>query len=329
MADNDTTEHDDLLTDEERAAIDADEGEEIDGSASLDGSDTQEWIDNGWGASDMSARSDPPAEDPPADDSTQQAAEDDAAAQQQAADDSQGQPQGDDSSQQQGDDSSQQQQAPVDLTAYDQRLQEFRSKEKELFDQYDDGDLSREEFESQRQELAQQETEIIEQRAIAKQQQADESNRWNSAVNDYFKEYAGLKDDKIISAFDAEVRAVTSNPVLANKSFSEQLEIAHKRLLTTAGDYGLKDVPQLKGQEPDPAPQQQQAQTPARDVRGDDLRNAPPTLARVPASDMTDAGDSQYAALQRIIDNGSPEEAEAAMAQLSPEERDRFASMVV
>lgn len=306
MADTDTHDDNDLLTDEERAAMNAEEGEEIDGSAALSDEGTQEWIDNGWGASDMSAGADPAPQDDPAPAETETAGQPDPAPQQQ--------------------DSA----PPVDLSQFDSQLDELRTQEQALLDQYDDGDLTREQFEEQRRALSDQANQLIEERAIAKQQVETENRRWQDAIGEYRSEYAALFDDKVVAAFDAEVRAVTSNPALSSKSFAQQLEIAHKRLLTTADAYGLGDaVPQLKGQEPAPQRRQTQQQQPSRDVRGDDLRTPPPTLANIPASDITDAGDSRYASLQRVIDNGSPEEAEAALAQLSPEERDRFSSMIV
>ena len=319
--DNDT----DLLTDEERAALAAGEGEEIDGSASLTGEDTDDWVNNGWGA--------PPEDKPEAEGQGEGEGEG-----------SEGQGEGDDpptkgeepapEPEPEPEPEPQKQQAPpVDLSAFDEKLEQFRKDEEALLDQYDDGDLTREELAQKRAELSGQVAEVTGKRAVAERQMQDETNRWNGAVADYFKEYPGLKDDKAISAFDAEVRAVTSNPLLADKPYQKQLEIAHKRLLNTAEDIGLENVPELKGAkkkepEPEPEPKPQQKGEQKSDPRGDDMRTPPKTLARVPASEISGEGESEFAGLQRMMDdeNVSPDDKEAALAKLTPEQRDRFAS---
>ncbi|WP_104019121.1 hypothetical protein [Roseovarius nitratireducens] len=323
MADDDktTTDDNELLTEEERAALDAEEGEEIDGSASLTDEDTQRWRDAGWGGEPAPAEEDT-APSAQGDDTTQAAQGDDTVAAQQGDDTAP-------SAQQQGDGDKPRQQAPVDTSQYDSEIDGLRQQEQALLDKYDDGDLSRDELREQQAALQEKIDSAVEGRAIARKQLADETEQWNDAVSKYLTDYEGLKSEGVIAAFDAEVRAVTSNPALANRSFKEQLAIAHRRLVSTADDLGLKDVPPIKGQEPAPQPQPQPQQQRATDPRGDDLRTPPKTLARVPASDMSDTGDSKYAALQRVVDTGKPEEVERAMAQLSDEERDIFSSMMV
>lgn len=309
-------EHDDLLTPEEIAAMEAEEGAEIDGSASLTGEDSQEWIESGWGAEKGGEETPESGEG----DDTLAAAQQDEAAQQQPAPE----PAAQETQQQQ-----EQQPAPqVDMSDFDTAISEKEQAAKDLLSQYDDGDLSREEYEEKAAALKAEETELIENRAIAKQQRAQDEQQWNSAVSSYFNDYSGLKADKVISAFDAEVRAVTSNPALAEKSYKEQLAIAHKRLVASAEDMGLEGVPSIKSAEPKEEPAKQQQK---RDVRGDELHTPAKTLAQMPAAEITDDGDNQYASLQRYMDdeNVSPDDKEAALARLSPEDRDRFSSMNV
>jgi len=319
-------EHDDLLTPEEIAAIEAEEGAEIDGSASLTGQDTQEWIDNGWGAAPEEP--DTPEDAPTGDDTSPAAPADDDPAAQEPQEQKQQPPEEPEPKAQQS--------APVDLSAFDKQLEDKATAAKELLDAFEDGDLSRDEYAEKAAALRAEETQIIEQRAIAKQQVETENQRWDSAVSDYLGEYSGLKGDKVISAFDAEVRSVTSNPAFASKTYAQQLAIAHKRLLTSAEDMGLEGVPELKGAKPpktedpkadDPKPDDPKTK---QDVRGDDLRDPPPTLAHIPAADMS-TDDSKYASLQRYLDDErvSPDDKEAVLAKMSDEERDRFSSMNV
>lgn len=307
-----------LLTDEERASLAAEEGEEIDGSASLTGEDSQDWIDSGWGAASNQADDADDADEPDNEDAEAAKAADDTPSPEDKAEPVTGEIP-----------SEKRERAPVDTSQYDQQIEELRQQEAALFDKYDDGDLSRDEFQQQKAEIAAKADDVVEQRAIAKKQISDETAQWDGAVADYFKQYEGLKDDKVISAFDAEVRAVTSNPAFASKSFADQLAIAHKRLVTTAEDMGLEGVPEIKGREKaaaaNPGPKAKEPQ------KGDEGLGKPPqTLARVPASDMNDAGDSKYAALERLVNSGAePEEIEQALQQLTPRERDQFSSMIV
>lgn len=297
---------DDLLTEEEMAALEAEEGEEVDGSASLE-EDMEEWARSGWkeeGMAAADAEDDEEGDDDPApqeEEPAPQEEEEPAPQEQERA------------------------QPRVSTTELDKQLADLRTQDDELLDQYDDGDLTREELSAKRAELQQQADQLTAQKAIEADRAEQEMKQWKSSVGSYLKEYPGLKDDKVIEAFDAEVRAVTSSRAYADMSYQQQLALAHKRLAATSEDIGL-DVPPLKGAkkkdpEPDPKPQRKS------DAKGDDLGGVPRTLAKVPASDRTDEDGGQYAALDRIMQRGTPDEVEAALSRLSDEERDRYASM--
>lgn len=305
-------EHDDLLTDEERAAIEAEEGEEIDGSAALE-QDMEEWKASGWKEEGMAAAPEEEGEGEGDDD-------DPDAAQAEGEEGQKPDPEPEPEPEPQ-----QQQKAPeprINTAELDQTIADLRKQDDAYLDQYDDGDLTREELAEKRAELQKQIDNATAQKAIAADRAERELEQWKGSVNSYFKEYPGLKDDKVIEAFDAEVRAVTGSRAYANLSYDQQLKLAHKRLAASAEDIGI-EVPELKGaKKADPKPQKEQKSDP----KGDDMRTPPKTLAKVPASDVTGSNDGQYAALERIMQYGTPDEVEEALAKMSPEERDRYAS---
>jgi hypothetical protein len=285
---------DDLLTEEEMAALEAEEGEEVDGSASLE-EDAEAWARSGWKEQGMAAADDDEDDEP------------DAQQEEPAPQEEPKEPE----------------QPRVSTSELDKQLSDLRKQDDELLDQYDDGDLTREELAAARAELQSKADDLTSSKALEMARAEQEMKAWKASVGGYLKEYPGLKDDKVIEAFDAEVRAVTSSRAYASMTYEQQLALAHKRLAATGEDIGL-DVPPLKGRkqaDPDPKPGKKS------EAKGEDLGGVPKTLARVPASDRTDEDGGKYSALQKIVDRGTPDEIEEALGRLSEEERNRFSSM--
>lgn len=184
----------------------------------------------------------------------------------------------------------------------------------DIFDQYEDGDLTREELDTKLAEIDDAMAQIAQQRATAQQQYEAQVAAYNNTVGDYLKQYPGLKEAGVVEAYDAEVRAVQSSPHFQSKPLSEQLAIAHKRLAGSADDYGIKV----------PAPAKAGAAAKAS-ITGDELHTPPTTLAQVPAASL-DADGGKFAALDRVMfsDTATPEQKEQALARLSDEERDAY-----
>lgn len=286
----------DLLTEEELAALEADEGEEIDGSASLSDDDAEAWKRSGW--NEEAEEADGGAEDEGEEEGGEETAPAEAEPEPEPK----------------------QPEPRASMSELDAELKKLSDQEEELFDAYDDGDISREELAEKRRELQAQAQEITTQRAREQERHEQELRVWKGDVGAYLKAHPGLRDDAVIEAFDAEVRSVTSNPAFRSLSNAQQLAVAHKRLAAAAEDLGIEVPPLKKAAE-------RKAAEKGEDPKGDDLRKAPRTLAKVPASDMTSTDDGKYAALDRLRDGPDPERYEAALAQLSPEERDRYASL--
>jgi transposase len=325
---NDKDDDLELLTDEERAALEADEGEEIDGSASLTGEDTQQWVDNGWAREH--AHKDDSAEDVEAqaasgDKSDKDGSDEDAEGADAAAEDD---PEPEKAAE--PDAAAPQPRDPkqVQTPQHDAQMKDLRDKRTDLFQKFNDGEIDEQEFAEQEGEIQTQAESIIEERATYRQRVAAEETQWDNAVASYFKAFPDLKADQaVMSALDAEVKDVTSNPAYSKLSFEQQLSLAHRRLEATAEDLGLSNVPpSKKAAKKDPAPQQKKAAKKEED--GKELHTPPQTLARVPASKVSDEGDSKFAYLQRMMNdrNAHPDDIEAEIAKLSDAERDEFSS---
>lgn len=205
-------------------------------------------------------------------------------------------------------------QAPVDIAALNEQLASFKTQRDELTSSYDDGDLTAEEYRQKLDELDEQKSEVQGKKAIAEDQANRTTAAWNQDVSGYLKEYPGLKADGALQTFDRFVSfADEAFPKLTN---AEILAKAHQMLLNEAAGLGLKDIPAIKGKTPQPKP------TPPVDP----MRVPPMTLKDTSATELSGGNDSPLAALQKLVEEGTSDEIEAAMARLSPEERDLFAS---
>lgn len=286
---------DDGLTDEERAALAEDDGddeaegneadtegdgdaEESDGAGSgdddvaADGDDSGEAGDNGEAASDSGGESVP------------------------------GQPEGPQSAS-----------APILIAEApadaEAKLREIATKKDELIAQFDDGDITAKEYQQQLDALAKQEREI--ERAVDKAQLAAEmeqqrqKNEWISTVNRFIAAnpiYSADKNPRLYRALDQEVRDLAGTPEAANWTGEQILAKAHENLSEA---FGLGK----------PAAQQQ---TPAKKtVPKPDL---PPTLAKVPAAEGSETGGSKWASLDRLATT-DPLGYEEALANMSDADR--------
>lgn len=306
------SELDDLLTEEEREA--------------LNDADTMETPDGVDDAEDAEVTaSDDGDDDSAADDTARAAAEDaldnaEAVAELQKAQETQ---QNDDESANQANDATAPKAPERSSTSFDAPIKELDAQKDQLFDDYENGDLSSEEYKAKVKEIDQQANTLRDQRAASVAQEQAVDNQWNAAVSNHLDAYPDLKaNDAFLNAYDAEVRHVTASPAYADKSFAQQLAIAHKRVWNEADDLGLEGFPAPKGASANPQPKPAAKDTSTKSGIGD----IPNSLAKVPAADMNGDDDGEFAALNRLVETGSPEEVEAALAKLSPEERDRFSS---
>lgn len=286
---------DDGLTDEERAALNEDDGgtEETtntdadDGAGGDDGKGTE-------GAEDPAkAGGDDAAADATASAASDAQADDGAT----AATETQPQP------------------APVLVAALpenvDAKLAEITTQKGTLLDQFDNGDITAREYQSQLDALNKQERTIerqIERAEIAAETEKQRlQNDWNATCARFVDTNPVYKDNqRLYRALDAEVRELATKPETANWSGQKFLDEAHKNLKAA---FGLQDSTPAQDGKRKTAPQ----------------RELPPNLAKIPAADVEDTNGGRFAVLDRLANN-DPIAYEEALNKMSSAERDAYLS---
>jgi hypothetical protein len=257
---NTTNEHDDGLTDEERAALLEDDGGgeehavedkgELDDTAAADKA-----------ASDAAAAADDTAK-----------GEADAAPEQQPEDDKIAQS------------------APIliaePLEDASAKLADIDARKDALLTQFDDGDITAREYQKQLDALAKEERAIerAQDRAeLAAQMETQRlQNDWATTCNTFVAQNAIYKDNpRLYRALDTEVRELAAKPETASWTGQKFLEEAHKNLQEA---FGFKDAAIAD-------PTKTKAKT---------ARELPPNLAKVPAANVEDTNGGRFAVLDRM-----------------------------
>lgn len=280
------------LTAEERAALEEDDGtetdeEEADETESGDETEADAGDDAAEGADDGEQQADDGADDSDAGDQPEQ--------------------------------SRVQQQAPI-LVAdapekAQERLQEITEAKKDLRKQYDDGEITFEDYESKVEALDDERLELklaintAETAARIAEQQA--INAREAEVNNFLSEVGIPRDPKNLrfATLDVAVRIVANDEANYELSAREILEKAYGLCVEQGTLPARGGKPADEGAKPTkPAPKQRQP--------------VPPTLAKVPAAAATDTSDgSRFAYIDRITD---PDKREAAFAKLSPADQEAY-----
>lgn len=191
------------------------------------------------------------------------------------------------------------------------KLKEIDSKKASLVEQFDDGDITAKEYQSQLDALNKEERSI--ERAVEKAQLAaemqkqQEVNTWLSQVKDFttnaHPEYSTSRVRWM--ALDTFVKEIGSKPENANLSGQEILRMAHERveadLGAVQGNAKQDGTKPLKGSKAQP----------------------PKTLAKVPAADNNDVENSKWAAMDRLRDT-DPIAHEEKLMRWSEAERDEY-----
>lgn len=201
--------------------------------------------------------------------------------------------------------------APADAEA---KLKEIADSKSDLRKKYDDGDLTFEEYEAEKDKLDEQRLEIKmavkEAETAAKMAQQQARNEFLSYAakftTELHPEYA--KDKDLYEALDKQVIELANIPKYAGLSGQEILDKAHKLILIDNPDkFAVQPKPADTGKKP----------APKREV------NLPPNLAKVPSADMNDTGEGRFAHLDRLAERGGMA-FEQALAALSEAERNAY-----
>lgn len=204
-------------------------------------------------------------------------------------------------------------QAPADAEA---KLAEIASKRAELRKQYDDGEITFDQYDSQKDVLAKDERAI--ERAIDKAQIANDlteqqrRNEWDSQCSTFLAahaEYDGGKGERF-DHLNETLKAIAVMPRNQGLTGPQLLEKAHKLVLAE-----LNEAPAPAAA---PAAAAKPAAKPAAPAP-----NLPPNLAHIPAASGTETGESRYAALDRL-QSANYAAYEEALAKMTPAEQDAY-----
>lgn len=195
----------------------------------------------------------------------------------------------------------------------EERLKAIDEEKARLMDQLDEGDITVREFNAKAEALNDEKGQI--QLALHTAQMAEQMERqrlqseWESTVHAFLRANPDFKKDAnpiLFNALDQQVREIAAS--------EEGQGLTNAQILERARDV----VDQAVGRKPKaPAAQGQPAQ-PAQSQRP----AAPPTLARVPAADMT-TSEGEFSHIDRLLST-DPEGYEAAIAAMDDKTRDRY-----
>lgn len=272
------------LTDEERAMLEDEEDEGTDGAGEDDGEDQGSGEDDGAeGAGDAGAEADP------AGDGGEGAEAEDEQVEAPAA------------------------HAPILVAEApeqaQERLQAISSEKADLRKKYDEGELTFDEYESKVETLDEERLEIRlalkEAETAAKIEQQRQINEREAQINGFLSEHNIKRDfsDLRFAALDTAVKVVASK--------EENADLGVREILQKAMDLCIEQGVIAAKAKPESAP----AVKPRKPIA------APPTLAHVPAADMTGTDEgNRFAYLDRL----DPVAREAAVSKLSPADLDAY-----
>lgn len=206
------------------------------------------------------------------------------------------------------------------------KLEAAESKYDDLVEKFDDGELTKDEFQAQTKDILKQitgyQTEISRADQVAERNRTTVAERWYAAVGDYTKDRAALMDENgpLLPLWDKELRAVNSDPATSQLPVDRRLALAHERVLATAKFQGI-EIP--KDMAPPPGSQKKAQQKQQIEPRTDERDDIPPTVAHMPQTDTNATDESRFTQIDRVIDQ-DPHLAEQAASRLSDEEMERF-----
>lgn len=199
---------------------------------------------------------------------------------------------------------------PDDPGNVEERLGEIKAEKDKLIDQFDDGEITAREYQAQLDALAKQEREIEfkahEAKLATKMAEQQAANAWRSTVAAFLDQNEQYRKSPLMyKTLDAAVRDIAAQEENANLSGQEILAKAHEQIVEQFG---------LQKNEPEPEP----GKKPGRRKI-----DAPPTLAKVPASDITETENTRWSRLDRLMET-DPERYEAEVGKLSDADREAY-----
>lgn len=196
-----------------------------------------------------------------------------------------------------------------------ERLAEIKTAADELLKKFEDGEIDAKAFMAQKEVLDQQSFDIkmaVQQAEFAQRQNAEaRTQRWEYEQERFFGQEANgmYKDPVMFAALNAQVKALGQDAANANRAPHWYLEEADRlvRERFAVGDKTPAGEKPAGGKKPTPP----------------DLSMVPKTLANIPAAELPDTGNAEFAHLDKL--DGM--DLEMALAKLSPEQADRYLKM--
>lgn len=205
--------------------------------------------------------------------------------------------------------------APADAEA---KLAEIGTKKADLRKQYDDGDVTFEDYEAQKDTLVKQEREI--ERQVDKAEIAvemEEQRRKNQWANDcetfmttpeHKALYDGEANKEAFGHLNETIIAFAKMPMYGKLSGPQLLDKAHRHIMAERGT---------------PVAAPAAAAAPAVAKPAVPKPALPPNIASLPSASSNDPGEGRFAGLDRLATTNT-EAYEAALAKLSPAEQDAY-----
>jgi hypothetical protein len=198
---------------------------------------------------------------------------------------------------------------PVD--GFDEKIAALSTQKADLRKALNEGDLTLDDYEAQKDAIIEQERELREQKLkadIAEDQNKQTAiARWEWEQERFFSEKSNeiYKDDLVMAAFDKAVRSLGKDEANANRPGAWFLQEADKQVRAR---FNMNAEPVKDPKEP-------------KKNRQPDLSIVPKTLSGVPGADIPDTGAvDEFAHLDRL----SGLDLEKAVAKLSPAEQERY-----
>lgn len=200
--------------------------------------------------------------------------------------------------------------APEDADA---KLKELNNKRADLRKQYDDGDMTFDEYEQARDEITEQAEQIktakLKAELASEMQQQQVVNDWQRDVNAFLDANPEYRDSTVrYNALDMMVRQIGGTEEAAKLTGPQVLAKAHAELQKA---FGVAAPTEKKGggngNGKNPPPKVE----------------VPPSLGKLPAAENNDTSGGKYASLDRLLET-DPLAHEDALAKMSASERDAY-----
>lgn len=196
------------------------------------------------------------------------------------------------------------------------RLEAIEAEKDALYTKFDEGELSAAEMKAQMKALDTEDRLLTVRKSETERYEKEFESRWESDVKGWMADHAEVRTAIAVPAnlesFDKIVRAYTGSALSDGLSNAEILDRALDEFKRRNPDVFPDDGAKPKAKE-----------HPADAARRKNPPKAPPTLARIPASDIIDTGEGKAAALDNLA-RRDPLAHEEQLLRMSEAERDRY-----